>query len=189
MKQTCSGAMLLLVILPALLQDRQPASVCSLETRYDPGADTTTVKCALVELGDSSAKLTVQANASFRGKGQDRVNGPDGMAKFWLFLSSNRGKATRHTQPLFREATALYLLMDSTPLEIPVKDYHNVYFELVPSFAESARADISHEDLRKLLDAKSVKGRWGDVEFKFSDAALASLKDFISRQVFAESTR
>lgn len=189
MKQTCSGALLLLVILPALLQDRQPANVCRLETKYDPGANTTTVKCALIELGDSPAKLTVHANASFRGKEQDRGNDPDDMAKFWLFLSSNRGKATRRTQPLFREATTLYLLMDSMRLEIPVKDYHNVYFELVPSFAESARADISHEDLRRLLDAKSLGGRWGGVEFKFSDAALASLKDFISRQVFAERIR
>jgi len=189
MKQTCNSALLLLVIIPALLQDRQPTSVCRLEAKYDPGADTTTVKCSLVELGDSPAKLTVQANVSFRGKEQDRVNGPDEMAKFWFFLSSNRGKATRHTQPLFREATALYLLMDSTGLEIPVKEYHNAYFELVPSFAESARADISHEDLRKLLDSKSLGGRWGGVAFKFSDAALASLKDFISRQVFAEGIR
>src|SRR5262249_12716145 len=147
MKQTCNGALLLLVIIPALLQDRQPTSVCRLETKYDPGSDTTTVKCSVVELGDSPAKLTVQANASFRGKEQGRGNDSDEMPKFWLCLSSNRGGATRHTQPLFREATTLYLLMDSARLEIPVKDYHNVYFELVPSFAESARADISHEDL------------------------------------------
>jgi hypothetical protein len=189
MKQTCSGALLLLAILHALLQDRQPTSVCRLETKYDPGADMTTIKCALVELSDSPARLTVQANASFRGKAQGSGNDSDEMAKFWLFLSSNRGGATRRTQPLFREATTLYLLIDSARLEIPVKDYRNTYFELVQSFAESARADISHEDLRKLLDAKSLKGRWGGVEFKFSDAALASLKDFITRQVFTERIR
>jgi len=189
MTQTYGITLLLLATLSATPQDRQPASICRLETKYDPGADTTTVKCNLIESVESQSRLTVQANASFRGKEQDRVNGPDEIAKFWLFLSSNRGKATRHTQPLFREATALYLLMDSTGLEIPVKEYHNAYFELVPSFAESARADISHEDLRKLLDSKSLGGRWGGVEFKFSDAALASLKDFISRQVFAEGIR
>lgn len=36
---------------------------------------------------------------------------------------------------------------------------------------------------------KVLAGKWGGVEFKFSDVALASLKDFISRQVFATDSR
>jgi len=188
MTQIYRITMLLLALLPINPQDRQPGG-CRIETKYDPGADTTTVKCDLVESSDPPAKLTVQANASFRGKEQGSGNDRDEMAKFWFFLSSNRGGATRRTQPLFRAETTLYLMIDSARLEIQVKDYRNDFYELVQSFAESARADISHEDLRKLLDAKMLEGRWGGVEFKFSDAALASLKDFISRQVFAERVR
>lgn len=170
-------------IFPALLQDQQPAGGWRLKTKYDRVTDTTTVQCDLVESGDPPAKLTVQAEASFRGKE------PNETAEFCLFLSSNRGGATRHTKPLFQEAATLYLSIDSTRMEIPVKGYRSDFFELVRSFAESARAEISHEDLQKLLDAKSLEGKWGVVEFKFSDAALASLKDFVSRQVFATHTR
>jgi len=184
-------SLLLLVTLSANPQDRQPASVCRLETKYDSGADTTTVKCDLIESVEFPTRLTVQANASFRGKGEGRgkeergEKEPNEATKFWLFLSSNRGRATRRTQPLFREATTLYLVMDSARLEIPVEDYRNDFYELIRSFSESARAEIGSEDLRKLLNAKSLKGEWGGIEFKFSEAALASLKNFISRQVFA----
>ena len=79
----------------------------------------------------------------------------------------------------------LYLSMDSARLEISVKDYQNEFFELTHSFAESVRVEIGQEDLRKLLEAKSLKGEWGSVEFSFSNAALASLKDLISSRVFA----
>ena len=68
-------------------------------------------------------------------------------------------------------------MLDSTQLEIPVKDYRHTYFELIRSFAESARAEFNHEDLQRLLDTRSLAGKWGGVEFKFSEAALASLVD------------
>ncbi len=195
MTQTYGIILLLLAIVSAGAQDRQPDSVCRFETKYDVGADTTTVKCGLIEPGESPTRLAVQANASFRGKGEGRgkeegsVNGPNEALKFWFLLSSNRSGATRRTQPLFREATTLYLVTDSARLEIPVNDYRKDFYELVRSFSESARAEVGREDLRKLLNAGSLKGEWGGVEFKFSDAALASLKDFISRQVFAGNIR
>ena len=175
--------LLLLATLSANLQDRQPGGACRLESKYDRFADMTTVQCDLVELVASPARLTVQAKASFRGKE------PNETAKFWLSLSSNRGGATRHTRPLFREATTLYLSTDSARLEIPVKDYGSDFYELVHSFSESASAEIGREDLRKLLKAKSLKGEWGGVEFNFSDAALVSLRDFLSRQIFAANGR
>lgn len=175
--------MFLLAILPVLLQDQRLAGVCRIETKYDRLADTTTVRCDLVEAGASPAKLTIQANVSFQGKE------PNETAKFWFGLSSYRGGATRRTQLLFKEAATVYLLVDSTRLEIPVKDYRNDFFELNRLLSESARAEIGREDLQKLRDAKSIVFKWGGVEFKFSDAALASLKDFISRQVFASETR
>ena len=167
----------------ALPQDHQPTHVSRFEARYDSLADTTTVQCDLVELGQGAPRLTVRANASFRGKE------PNETTKFWLGLASYKGGATRRTQRSFEEATTLYLTTDSARLEVPVKSYHNDFYELNRLLAESARAEISREDLHKLLDAKSVEGRWGDVEFKLSDAALASLKDFISRQVFAVNDR
>jgi hypothetical protein len=169
--------------LSALPQDHQPSPVSRVEAKYDRLADTTTLQCNLVELGEGAPKLTVQANASFRGKE------PNETVIFWLGLASYKGAATRRTPRLFKEATTLYLTMDSTRLEVPVKDYRNDFYELNHLLAESARAEIKREDLRKLLDARSVEGKWGDVEFTLSEAALASLKDFISRKVFAASDR
>jgi len=167
----------------ALPQDQQPFQVGRIETKYDRAADTTTAQCDLVELGQGAPRLIVLANASFSGRE------PNKNAIFWLGLSSYKGGATRRTQRSFKEATTLYLTMDSTRLEVPVKDYRNDFYELNRLLAESARAEISREDLRKLLDARSIEGKWGDIEFKVSEAALASLKDFISHEVFASSDR
>jgi hypothetical protein len=187
MTQTYGITLLLLATLSANPQDHQPANVYHLETKYDVGSDTTVVKCDLIESVESPTRLTVQVGASFRGKGG--AKDPNEATKFWLFLSSNRGGATRHTQPLFREASTLRLATDSARLEIPVEDYRNDFYELVRSFSESARAEIGREDLSKLLNAKSLTGDWGGVEFKFSEAALASLKDFISRRISAADVR
>jgi hypothetical protein len=187
MTQIYGITLLLLATLSANQQDPQPANVYRLEAKYDPGSDTTTVKCDLIESVESPARLTVQAGASFRGKGVAKE--PNEATKYWFFLSSNRGGATRRTQPLFREASTLSLVMDSERLEIPIEDYRNDFYELVGSFSESARAEIGREDLRKLLNAKSLNGEWGGVEFKFSGAALASLKDFISRRIITADVR
>ena len=181
MKQVYIVPLLLLVIVPALAQDQKPASIGRVETRYDRLADTTTVKCDLIELGKGAPRLIIQANASFSGKQSNET------AIFWLGLSSYKGGATRHTQLSFKEAATLCLQLDSARLEVPVKDYGSDLFELNRLLAERARAEIGREDLQKLLDARSLEGKWGDVEFKFSEAALGSLKDFISRQVFAAS--
>jgi hypothetical protein len=181
MKPACSVALLLLTLFPALGQDIQPTRVGRIEAKYDRLADKTTVQCDLVELGQGAPMLTVRANASFRGKE------PNETAKFWLGLASYKGVATRHTRRSFEEATTLYLTMDSARVEVPVKNYHNDFYELNRLLAESARAEISREDLHKLLEAMSVEGKWGDVEFKLSEAALTALKDLISRQVFAGS--
>jgi hypothetical protein len=176
-------ALLLLSFFPALSQDFQPTHIGRVEAKYDRLADTTTLQCNLVELGEGAPKLTVQANASFRGKE------PNGTAIFWLSLAAYKGGATRRAQRIFKEATTLYLTMDSARLEVLVKDYRNDFYELNQLLAESARAEVGREDLRKLLDARSLEGKWGDIEFKLSEAALASLKDFISRQVFVASDR
>jgi hypothetical protein len=190
MKQARRVSLLLLAILLPLLQEQQPASVCRLATKYDSLADTTTIQCDdLVKFGEAPSGLSVRADASFRGKEQDQGKEPAETSKFWLFLSSNRSGATRRTQPLFQEATTLYLLVDSARLEIAVKDYRHEFYELTSSFSESARAEIGHEGLRKLLAAKSLKGKWGSAEFRFSNDALASLKGFISSRVFAAHTR
>ncbi|HEY7181230.1 MAG TPA: hypothetical protein VIC84_07415 [Blastocatellia bacterium] len=167
----------------ALPQEQQPFQIGRIETKYDPLADTTTAQCDLVELGQGAPRLIVLAKASFSGRE------PNKNATFWLGLASYKGGATRRTQRSFKEATTLYLTMDSTRLEVQVKDYHNDFYELNRLLAESARAEISREDLRKLLDARSVEGKWGDIDFKVSEAALASLKDFISHKVFAASDR
>src|SRR5215470_9853163 len=187
MTHTYGLTLLLLATLSANPQDPQPANVYRVEAKYDPGSDTTTVKCDLIELVEPPARLTVQAGVSFHGKGGAKE--PNEATKFWFFLSSNRGGATRRTKPLFREASTLSFVMDSERLDIPVEDYHNDFYELVGSFSESARAEIGRQDLRKLLHAKSLNGEWGGGVFKFSEAALASLKDFISRRISAGDIR
>jgi hypothetical protein len=183
MKRAYIIALLFPAVFPALSQDFQPTRVGLVEAKYDRLADTTTLQCNLVELGEGAPKLTVNANAFFRGKE------PNGTAIFWLGLASYKGGATRRTPRLFKEATILYLTMDSARLEVAVKDYRNDFYELNLLLAESARAEINREDLRKLLDAQSIEGKWGDIDFKLSEVAIASLKDFISRQVFSASDR
>jgi len=183
MTQTYVITLILVATLSANLQDHQTAGACRIESKYDRFADMTTVKCEVFESGPSTARLTVQANASYHGKE------PNETAKFWLSISSNRGGSTRRTKPLFQEATTLYLSMDSTRLAIPVKNYSSNFYELIRSVSESASAEIGRDDLRKLLNTKSLRGEWGGVEFTFSDAALASLRDFVSRQIFAANDR
>lgn len=176
MKLAYCVTLLLLAFQFVFAQNQPPAVVCRPEVKYDRVADTTTVQCDLIELGKGAPRLAVQANASFSGKE------PNDTAAFWLGLASYKGGATRRTQPFFKEATTLTLSVDSARLEIPVKDYRTEFFELNRLLSEQARAEIVRENLRKLLDAKSVAGNWGGVEFVLSDAALASLKEFISRQ-------
>lgn len=171
-------ALLLLVIIHPLRQDPQPARLLRLETKYDRSADQTTVQCDLLEHIASPGRLMVQACASYRGKN------PNETSKFRLDLAFYQGRAARRTPPIFREAKTLYLLIDSARREVPVIDYRSEFFELNRLLTEQAHAEIKREDLRKLLDAKQLSGKWGDVEFNLSNAELAGLKDFINRQVF-----
>src|SRR5205085_12436201 len=100
------------------------------KTKYDHLTDTTTIECGdLVKWGEAPAELTVQAHIFFRGKESNET------AKFYLSLSSNRGGATRQTQPLFQDATTLYLVVDSTRMELSVSDYHHDYFDLASMVA------------------------------------------------------
>jgi hypothetical protein len=174
MKQIASVTILSLLALRIFAQAPPPDGV-RLDTKYDRFKDLTTVQCELVKWGEAPAKITVQANVSFSGKE------PNETTRFWFNLSSNRSGASRETKPLFREATRLYLSTALEHLELPISDYHHSFFEIIPSFAESARAEFARDDCQKLIEAKSLKGKWGDVEFKFSDVALATLKEFISR--------
>jgi hypothetical protein len=174
---------LLLGISLIIQQNSQPKGVGQIESRYDRDADMTTVQCDLLELGKGAPRLVVQANASFRGKE------PNETAIFWLSLSSYRGSATRRTKPLFKETKTVLLYVDSDRIEVPAKDYRNDFYELNRLFAEQAHAELGRESLKKLLDAQKLEGKWGEVEFKFSGDSLASLKEFISRQVFAGNGR
>jgi hypothetical protein len=190
MKHPYGAIALLLALIPIPPQGPQSAGGLRLETKYDGVTDMTTVQCNnLVKWGEAPEGLSVQANVSFHGKERDRSKEAGEPVNFWFFLSSNKGGATRHTQPSFQDAATLFLDTDKVRLVVPVKEYHSAFYELVRSLSESARAEMSHEDLRKLLGAKSLKGKWGAVEFKFSDASLASLQSFVSHQVFATEYR
>jgi hypothetical protein len=183
MKQASCVVLILLLIFPALLYAQQSAAVRHLETRYDRIADTTTVTRDLIQSIEATGRLIVRASASFQGKE------PKETARFWLDLAWCKGGATRRTQPAFMQAVSISLFVDSAQLDVPVKDYGNDFFEVNHLLAEQARAEISPEDSQKLLNTKHLTGKWGGAEFKFSDAALAALKDFISGHVFAASMR
>lgn len=157
----------------------KPVNVCRFETKYNHEADVTTVLCdELLKWGEAPAGLTIRANVSFRGKESNET------AVFWLTLSSNKGGATRTTRPLFQDAKTLQLSIGGESLEVPIRDYDKSYFELIRASAESAHAELGRGELRKLLDANSLQGRWGGVDFKLSDPALVSLKKFVAREVF-----
>ena len=155
------------------------ADTCRLETKYDREMNSTTVECALLESFMPPIRLMVQANASFQGKR------PNETAKFQLSLAAFRNGSNRHTTPLFKDATTLLLNLGTSHLEIPVTEFRTEFFEMNRLLAEQANAAVSGEDLRKLLQAKSLKGKWGNTEFDLSETALASLKTFISGQMFA----
>jgi hypothetical protein len=141
------------------------------------------VQCDLIEQVAAIGRLIVRAGASFRGKESNES------AQFWFSLASYKGGADQHTPSSFQGATMLYLTVDSVRLEVPVKDYRNDFFELNRMLAEQARAEVGREDLQKLVSAKRIEGMWGSVNFKFSDDALASLKDFISHQALTANSR
>jgi hypothetical protein len=182
MKQAFCLILLLIVSRLVFQQDQQPA-VCRSESKYDRDADMTTVHCDLIEEVLTTGRLIVSANSSYQGKEQNEP------AQFWFGLASYKGSANRRTTPLFKEAATLYLTADSVRLEIPVRGYRKDFFELNSLLAEEARAGISREDLQKLVNARRLEGKWGSAEFKFSDATLASLKGFISRQASAMNGR
>jgi len=185
MTQVCGAALILLTVLLADVQDPQSANVCHMESKYDRAADKTTVRCDVVEKEEDRARIIIQAFASFPGKEPANSLDADEAARFWLHVSYTRSGANRHTQPMFRDAETLLLFLDSAKLYLPVENYRKNYFELIPSFAESGRAEINRRDLQKVLKTENLEGKWGETAFKLSDAELTALKEFISRQVFA----
>lgn len=183
MKHTYCLALLLLTTQSVFAQNEPEAGLCRAETRYDRAANTTTIECDLFESYKDHLRLIVRASMSFQGKESNET------AKFRLALSSYKGDATRRTLPLFKDAATLTLSVNPAQLELPVRDYRKDFFEMNRMLAEQARAELSREDLRKLLDAKSLAGKLGGAEFGFSGASLAALKEFISRQVFTTDGR
>jgi hypothetical protein len=182
MQQVLRAMLLLLVMYPAYAQGRShPPNACRFESKYDQMADTTTVQCIdLVKWGEAPSRLTIHAAASFTGRE------PNQSVRLWLVLSSNRSGSTREALLLFKEATTIHLALDSDQLDIPVTDFSTDFFELTHLRTESGHAMICLEDLQRLLKAKSVAGKWGAVDFKFSDAELACLKSFISHEAIAQ---
>ncbi|HEX4949836.1 MAG TPA: hypothetical protein VFZ34_24435 [Blastocatellia bacterium] len=181
MKELRWVLILTLLFLPARAQNS--SAVCRLKTKYDRVTETTTVQCEIVHGDEHPARLSVYAAAAYRGEE------PNEEGQFWFALHSNRNGATRQTKPLFQQATTLSLMLDKQAVEVPIKDYRKDYFENVRQYAESARAEIRREDLLKLLAVTTLTGRWGGVEFKFSAAELAALKDFISHQLLIAPSR
>ena len=177
MRQVLHLMLVLLAICPVYAQNRSRPQTCRIETKYDEIADKTTVQCIdLIRWGEAPARVTIHAVASFRGRE------PNESVRLWLVLSSNRSGSPREEPLLFKDAMIVRLMLDSAELDIPVTDYNTDFFELSRLRAESAHAVFCLEDLQKVLKAKSLSGSWGTVEFKLSDTALASLKDFIAHE-------
>ena len=162
----------------AVAQNEPEAGLCRAETKYDRAGDTTTIECDLFESYKDHLRLIVRASVSFQGKE------PNETAKFWLALLSFKSRATRRTSPLFKDLATLTFSVNAAQLELPIRDYRKDFYEMNRMLAERARAELSREDLRKLLDAKSLAGKGGAADFRFSGAALAALKEFITRKFF-----
>jgi hypothetical protein len=178
MKHAYCLALLLLTTPSVFAQNEPEAGLCRAEAKYDRAAGTTTIECDLFESYKDHLRLIVRASVSFQGKE------PNETAKFWLVLSSYKGGATRRTLPSFENVATLTLSVNAAQLELPIRDYRKDFFEMNRMLAEQARAELSREDLRKLLDAKSLVGKGGAAEFRFSGAALAALKEFITGKFF-----
>jgi hypothetical protein len=177
------GLIFCLAVLPAAAYAQSPGSACQREVKYDPAANLTTVECALLDTFTPPIRLMLTANAAYQGKQ------PNETAKFHFNLSAFRGDSTRRTPPFFKEATTLSLSLETTQLEIAVTGFYTDFFEMNRLFAEKAQASLDRETLRKLLEAKTLAGKWGKTEFKLTDASFQALKRFISDQIFSESER
>ena len=184
MTRTLCLTLLVLTVLPVYAQNTSFPRTCRMASRYDRAADATTVQCDdLVPRGEAPAGLSVGINQFFRGKS------PNETARFRFHLASNRGGGTRRSPLLFQGAETFYLQCDSSVLQLSIREYNNTFFELIRYTSETAQAEIRAEDLPLVLAAHSLEGRWGTTSFKFSDKALAAIKEFISNRISSEDGR
>lgn len=172
-----------LAMLPASANAQSSGSACQRETKYDPVANLTTVECALVETFAAPVRFMLTANASYQGKK------PNETAKFYFTLSAFRGSSNRRTPSLFKESKTLFLSLDATNLEIPVTGFHMDFFEMSRLLAEQAQSGPDRKILQNLIESQTFVGRWGNTEFTLSDAALLSLKKFITDLLFSANER
>lgn len=172
-----------LALLPAISYAQKSGSGCQLERKYDRQANVTTVECALLETFTPPIRLMVQANASFPGKF------PNDAAKLYFTLSAFRGDANRRTLPLFKGENVLLLNLGATELEVQVTGFRLEYFEMNRLISEQASVVINRDDWPKLLEARSLQGKWGNTSFALSEASLTALKTFIAEQVVATSSQ
>jgi hypothetical protein len=177
MRRTWCCAALALVMFLTPMSAQQSSATFPIETRYDRTTDTTTRLCHnLVRWGEAPAGVTFEAYVSFHGRQANDT------AQCGFLLFSNRSRKAKEPQFLFKTAQSLILKSDDLQIELPVKNYHSEYFELINSAAESAGAELSHKDLPRLLAARNLVGKWGNVEFRLSEASLNALRRFLSYQ-------
>lgn len=148
-------------------------------SRYDPTTDTTTTRLELLSDDSSPVALTLHANAAFQGRE------PNESGRFWFTLAITQGQVARKTPSQFVGQEPVILTLDDTELKIPLTAYQREYYELIRRVSESANVSIERNALSRLLAAKELSGQNGKVKFKLSAAALAALKEFITRQVLA----
>lgn len=146
-------------------------------TRYDHLSDTTTKRLELVNDGSSPVVLTLYANAAFRGRE------PNESGRFWFTIAVTQGQVARKSPSQFAAPEPLILTLDDAELKLLLSEYQREYYELVRRLSESANVVIERNELSRLLKAKELSGRNGNVKFKLSAAALSALKDFIAGQV------
>ncbi|MCW5970341.1 MAG: hypothetical protein KIT57_17680 [Blastocatellales bacterium] len=158
-------------------EDAHNSDAFKSQIRYDRITDTTNVMCELIRWGEAPARVTVEAHAAYHGRE------PKEPGRFWLVFQSNRGGPTRRTPMLFKDCDSLLMAIDSERYDVRLEDYSSILFEIVPSVAESARAEISADLQRRLIDARRLEVHWGTAPVKFSDPALSALKAFISDHV------
>ncbi|MDT4896754.1 MAG: hypothetical protein QOH25_1831 [Acidobacteriota bacterium] len=153
-----------------------PSGKYGITTKYDRFTNITeaVLQETLAKTGEGVYGLRLTAVAYFEG------NELHSKAKFQIALSWT--KSSKLASDLkFREAEQVILLIDGEPLSLSVRNYKYHVAEIMSWVSEYGTLELSDGDINKLLKAKTVEGRWGDVEFRFTDAALDAFNDFAGR--------
>jgi hypothetical protein len=153
-----------------------PSGRYKITTKYDRFSDVTeaVLQETLASTGEGIYGLRLTAVALFEG------NELHSKPKFQIDLSWTKA-GNKQSDLKFNEAGDVILLADGERLRLPVRNYKYHIADIMSWVNEYGTLELSDSDINKLLKAKAVDGRWGDIEFRFTDTGLAAFYEFVER--------